>query len=739
MGLSKRQASCPKSKVAYRMVCEDRVTGLQKRLSFRATSYPYGGGTLHHYRASFADFVSNTCHQQKSINPETVIRRAEALDLSEQERVGRLVDRLENMKRNCVSAGNLSGSADTSHSRYSCALCGEKFTVLGAGPAICKDCRKHICQKCGIEATMVSCGSQIGFAQNSQRPRLFLCRICSETREMWKKSGAWFFKGLPKYVLPDKKLERGRPRRTSRASSWAVVNNLRSLESLEPDSSSDEDAGRRLAMSRSLGTHEASSPTPTLAEEKNNRSSTPVFGPRGDAYSRQNSGNAGDYSNGLRSASATDVGQSQFSSTASVQPLPSPRGSGHGMQGRNSGQGFQSQFMNEHRQTSSDQLNSNQVHSFRKDSIESSSSQGLMMLDQNQSHSLLHYHEMDPEILVVNNEGPINNQNHSEALQQIVRGLAGDGYGTLEVSLLYDPAAQYLQCRVQRARGLRPMDIHGLTDSFCKLNILPIAIGSPSQRLRTKTVHKTRDPEYNEMVTFYGITETDMKNGRALHILVLQDDRAGKDFLGEAKLPLCQLQPYRMIHYNVYLENHCQVDHEEEVWGEDLSPRGQILVTLSYSTRRRALLVNILRAANLPAMDSNGFSDPFVKLYLIKRPEDNSQQTSGSFSNVQYNKKKESRKPTSAIYNTGIKWKTLNPEWNEEFAFETRLTDLTSQMLCLSVWDKDLGKSNDYLGGLILSCSSKGERLRHWIDAIKFPDHRHQAWHSLQEDPIPTE
>ncbi|XP_046465828.1 uncharacterized protein [Neodiprion pinetum] len=428
MGLSKRQASCPKSKVAYRMVCEDRVTGLQKRLSFRATSYPYGGGTLHHYRASFADFVSNTCHQQKSINPETVIRRAEALDLSEQERVGRLVDRLENMKRNCVSAGNLSGSADTSHSRYSCALCGEKFTVLGAGPAICKDCRKHICQKCGIEATMVSCGSQIGFAQNSQRPRLFLCRICSETREMWKKSGAWFFKGLPKYVLPDKKLERGRPRRTSRASSWAVVNNLRSLESLEPDSSSDEDAGRRLAMSRSLGTHEASSPTPTLAEEKNNRSSTPVFGPRGDAYSRQNSGNAGDYCNGLRSASATDVGQSQFSSTASVQPLPSPRGSGHGMQGRNSGQGFQSQFMNEHRQTSSDQLNSNQVHSFRKDSIESSSSQGLMMLDQNQSHSLLHYHEMDPEILVVNNEGPINNQNHSEALQQIVRGLAGCDY-----------------------------------------------------------------------------------------------------------------------------------------------------------------------------------------------------------------------------------------------------------------------------------------------------------------------
>lgn len=31
---------------------------------------------------------------------------------------------------------------------------------------------------------------------------MWLCKICSETREMWKKSGAWFFRGLPQYVLP---------------------------------------------------------------------------------------------------------------------------------------------------------------------------------------------------------------------------------------------------------------------------------------------------------------------------------------------------------------------------------------------------------------------------------------------------------------------------------------------------------------------------------------------------------
>lgn len=33
----------------------------------------------------------------------------------------------------------------------------------------------------------------------------WLCNICAEMREMWKKSGAWFYKGLPQYILPERK------------------------------------------------------------------------------------------------------------------------------------------------------------------------------------------------------------------------------------------------------------------------------------------------------------------------------------------------------------------------------------------------------------------------------------------------------------------------------------------------------------------------------------------------------
>merc|ERR1712223_1332545 len=31
---------------------------------------------------------------------------------------------------------------------------------------------------------------------------VWLCKICAEQREIWKKSGAWFFKGMPKYAKP---------------------------------------------------------------------------------------------------------------------------------------------------------------------------------------------------------------------------------------------------------------------------------------------------------------------------------------------------------------------------------------------------------------------------------------------------------------------------------------------------------------------------------------------------------
>lgn len=113
-----------------------------------------------------------------------VIKRAEVLDKVEQERVGRLVERLDNMKKNAMGNGSTQ-----------CILCADEFGLLGASPLLCNDCKKAVCTKCGVDTL------------SAQKEPLWLCKICAETRETWKKSGAWFYKGLPKYVLPGKKNE----------------------------------------------------------------------------------------------------------------------------------------------------------------------------------------------------------------------------------------------------------------------------------------------------------------------------------------------------------------------------------------------------------------------------------------------------------------------------------------------------------------------------------------------------
>uniref|UniRef100_W5KJD8 Rabphilin 3A-like (without C2 domains) n=1 Tax=Astyanax mexicanus TaxID=7994 RepID=W5KJD8_ASTMX len=109
----------------------------------------------------------------------SVIHRAEQLELIEQHRIGRLIERLENMRRSAVGNG-----------LSQCLLCGEALGLLGTPSVLCLDCCKKVCTKCGIE---MAC---------SQKRAQWLCKICSEQREVWKRSGAWFYKALPKHIRP---------------------------------------------------------------------------------------------------------------------------------------------------------------------------------------------------------------------------------------------------------------------------------------------------------------------------------------------------------------------------------------------------------------------------------------------------------------------------------------------------------------------------------------------------------
>eukprot|EP00064_Thunnus_orientalis_P015093 superscaffoldBa00002736_g15142 len=85
-------------------------------------------------------------------------------------------------------------------------------------------------------------------------------------------------------------------------------------------------------------------------------------------------------------------------------------------------------------------------------------------------------------------------------------------------------------------------------------------------------------------------------------------------------------------------------------------------------------------------------------------------------------------------HKTTVMKKTLNPEFNEEFFYEIPLSELANKTLEVTVWDYDLGRSNDFIGGVSLSCHSQGDALRHWMDCLKNKGRRVERWHILTNE-----
>jgi len=80
------------------------------------------------------------------------------------------------------------------------------------------------------------------------------------------------------------------------------------------------------------------------------------------------------------------------------------------------------------------------------------------------------------------------------------------------------------------------------------------------------------------------------------------------------------------------------------------------------------LRCDILSAADLPAADRNGLSDPYCKVYLNDRE----------------------------VFKTAVQKKTLNPAWNE--FFEIPIPSRVAAKFRIDVYDRDLGEKDDFLG-----------------------------------------
>ncbi|KAG9269064.1 synaptotagmin-6-like [Astyanax mexicanus] len=102
---------------------------------------------------------------------------------------------------------------------------------------------------------------------------------------------------------------------------------------------------------------------------------------------------------------------------------------------------------------------------------------------------------------------------------------------------------------------------------------------------------------------------------------------------------------------------------------------GKINFSLRYDYENETLLVNILKAFDLPAKDLCGSSDPYVKIYLL---------------------------PDRKKFQTRVHRKTLNPTFNESFQFPVSYDELPARKLHLSVFDFDRFSRHDMIGEVVL-------------------------------------
>lgn len=360
--------------------------------------------------------------------------------MAERLRVGRLVDKLERAKERVVSTVDCPTNQ--------CRLCGQIFRFLRSIKVICADCNKAVCSKCSIDMTTTATVKR-GTATATTSSVQILCKVCSLTRELWKKSGAWFYKGIPKYDLP--------PQQVSHLYRRPVANiRLRDNES----SSSEED----------------------------------------DLEERDDVDGDNDDDDDVLRLFSRDSRRKRVLDTTSLVSHKS-------------------------------QMNPNAI----------------------ETQSLRSY-----AILGGGGRGADTDSIYSAASSCIIaRHSSNDSIreasvGWLEVVLSYDTAEEVLHCSVIRARDLTPTDAHGLADPFCKLNIVNVAEGSCRHKnwSRTKTVHKTRNPEFNESISFAGVSTEALLNS-ILYIVLLDDDKYGHDFLGTAKVHLAVVRKGFVLYYSL--------------------------------------------------------------------------------------------------------------------------------------------------------------------------------------------
>ncbi|KAF7687309.1 multiple C2 and transmembrane domain-containing protein 1 isoform X3 [Silurus meridionalis] len=280
------------------------------------------------------------------------------------------------------------------------------------------------------------------------------------------------------------------------------------------------------------------------------------------------------------------------------------------------------------------------------------------------------------------------------------------GINTVEPSnadppALISPGMYQLDIVLKKGINLAIRDRGGTSDPYVKFKI------TGKEVFRSKTIHKNLNPIWDEKVT---LLVDNLKE--PLYVKVFDYDFGLQDdFMGSAYLHLESLEQHRSLEVTLELKDPHYPDHDlgslELV--VTLTPKegdfreATMLLRRSWKrsskyqslrlsdVHRKAQLwrgivsISLIEGRNLQPMDTNGLSDPYVKFRMGHQK-----------------------------YKSKIIHKSLNPQWREQFDFH--LYDEGGGVIDVTVWDRDAGKRDDFMGRCQVDLSLLSKECTHKLD-----------------------
>uniref|UniRef100_A0A667Y2R0 Multiple C2 and transmembrane domain containing 1 n=1 Tax=Myripristis murdjan TaxID=586833 RepID=A0A667Y2R0_9TELE len=240
-----------------------------------------------------------------------------------------------------------------------------------------------------------------------------------------------------------------------------------------------------------------------------------------------------------------------------------------------------------------------------------------------------------------------------------------------------------LEIELKRGYNLAIRDRGGSSDPYVKFKL------GGKEVFRSKTIHKNLNPVWDEKTTLLVDSLRE-----PLYVKVFDYDFGLQDdFMGSAYLYLESLEQQRTIPVTLELKDSHYPD--QDLGSLELavtltpkdSPQSMRLSELHRKAQlwRGIVSIALIEGRDLIPMDTNGLSDPYVKFRLGPQK-----------------------------YRSKTVPKTLCPQWREQF--DLHLYEETGGVLELTVWDRDTGRRDDFIGRCQLDLSTLAKEHTHRLE-----------------------